>query len=98
MWAETVPASRNLASSSCSDDSPTRQLSAGESEICTFHNVREQGAILITKLRKHAASGPIDHPHADPPDPAPTNANGDGSLKTNNKEPGTYFCTIEVDP
>jgi uncharacterized surface anchored protein len=30
----------------------------------TFVNPRQRGAILVTKLRKHAASGPGDHPHA----------------------------------
>ena len=30
----------------------------------TFVNPRLRGAILITKVRKHAAAGPGDHPHA----------------------------------
>jgi hypothetical protein len=30
----------------------------------TFVNVRQTGAILVTKTRKHAASGPGNHPHA----------------------------------
>jgi hypothetical protein len=36
-------------------------------------------------------------PVGDPP-PTPTAANGDGSLTLNNKEPGTYTCTVVVDP
>jgi uncharacterized surface anchored protein len=30
----------------------------------TFVDVRDRGAILVTKLRKHAASGPGDHPQS----------------------------------
>lgn len=64
--AETVPAGWNLVSSSCSDGSDPASigLSGGETVTCTFTNARETGAILITKTRKHAASGPGDHPHA----------------------------------
>jgi len=64
--AETVPAGWNLVSSSCSDGSSPGAigLSAGETVTCTFHDAREQGAILITKTRKHAADGPGDRPHA----------------------------------
>jgi Prealbumin-like fold domain len=63
--AETVPAGWNLVSSSCDDGSDPASigLSAGETVTCTFHDAREQGAILITKTRKHAADGPGDHPH-----------------------------------
>jgi hypothetical protein len=64
--AETVPAGWNLVSSSCDDSSSPGSigLSAGETVTCTFHDARERGAILITKVRKHAASGSGDHPHA----------------------------------
>jgi hypothetical protein len=31
---------------------------------CTYTNTLRQGAIKITKTRKHAADGPGDHPHA----------------------------------
>jgi hypothetical protein len=57
--AETVPANWNLTGSSCSDSSPVTAivLSAGETVTCTFTNARERGAIDITKLYKHAASG-----------------------------------------
>jgi Prealbumin-like fold domain len=63
--AETVPTGWNLVSSSCSDGSNPASigLSAGETVTCTFHDAREKGAILITKMRKHAADGPGDHPH-----------------------------------
>ena len=37
-------------------------------------------------------------PVGDPPNPTPTAANGDGSLTLSNKVPGTYTCTIVVDP
>jgi hypothetical protein len=52
-------------SSSCDDGSNPASigLSAGETVTCTFHDAREQGAILITKTRKHAADGSGDHPH-----------------------------------
>ena len=63
--AETVPAGWNLDSATCSDGSSPASigLSAGETVTCTFTNVRERGAIVVTKTRKHAASGPGDHPH-----------------------------------
>jgi Prealbumin-like fold domain len=64
--AETVPAGWNLVSATCSDGSPVSAiaLSDGETVTCTFHNARERGGIDILKLRKHAADGPGDHPHA----------------------------------
>jgi Prealbumin-like fold domain len=64
--AETVPAGWNLVSSSCDDGSnpASISLSGGETVTCTFHDARETGAVRITKTRKHAASGPGDHPHA----------------------------------
>jgi hypothetical protein len=64
--AETpIPAGWNLVSASCDDGSPISaiDLQDGETIICTFHNARQRGAIDITKLRKHAADGPGDHPH-----------------------------------
>jgi len=63
--AETVPAGWNLTSATCTDGSDPASigLSAGESVTCTFVDAREQGAIEITKLRKHAADGTGDHPH-----------------------------------
>jgi hypothetical protein len=63
--AETVPAGWNLVSSSCDDGSAPAAigLSAGENVVCTFHDARQTGAILITKTRKHAADGAGDHPH-----------------------------------
>lgn len=39
-------------------------ISASETVECTFTNTLQRGAILVTKTRKHAASGPGDHPHA----------------------------------
>jgi Prealbumin-like fold domain len=62
---ETVPAGWNLVSATCDDDSPISaiDLQDGETVTCTFHNARERGAIDITKMRKHAADGPGDHPH-----------------------------------
>ena len=64
--AETVPAGWNLVSSSCSngDDPSAVTLAAGGDVTCTYHNARERGAIDIEKLRKHAADGPGNHPHA----------------------------------
>ncbi|MGR0221050.1 prealbumin-like fold domain-containing protein [Agromyces sp. ZXT2-6] len=65
--AETVPANWNLSSATCDDgsDPATIGLSPGETVTCTFTNVRELGAIEITKLRKHAADGlGVNHPHA----------------------------------
>ena len=40
-------------------------LSPGNATVSlTFVDVRQTGAILVTKTRKHAADGPGDHPHA----------------------------------
>jgi hypothetical protein len=63
--SETVPAGWNLVSETCDDNSDPQSigLSGGETVTCTFVNARERGAIDITKLRKHAADGPGDHPH-----------------------------------
>lgn len=63
--AETVPAGWNLASATCDDGSDPASigLSGGETVTCTFVNERQQGAILITKTRKHAAFGPGDWAH-----------------------------------
>jgi hypothetical protein len=63
--AETVPAGWNNTSATCDDGSAPGSigLSAGETVTCTFVNAREKGAILITKTRKHAASGAGNHPH-----------------------------------
>ncbi|MFF2494466.1 collagen binding domain-containing protein [Agromyces sp. NPDC058064] len=60
--AETVPANWHLVSATCSgDDDGTDpaaiELDPGEDVVCTFHNERNTGAILIEKMRKHAASG-----------------------------------------
>ncbi|GAA1766009.1 MSCRAMM family protein [Agromyces humatus] len=64
--SETVPANWNLVSETCDDasDPQSISLSAGETVTCTFVNEREKGSIKIVKTRKHAASGPGDHPHA----------------------------------
>ena len=63
--SEDVPAGWNLVSETCDDGSDPQSigLSGGETVTCTFHDARERGAILITKTRKHAASGSGDHPH-----------------------------------
>ena len=63
---ETLPAGWNLVSSTCSDTSLVSAISlqGGETVTCTFHNAREQGAIDILKMRKHAAApGTDDVPH-----------------------------------
>lgn len=64
--AESVPAGWTLVSSTCSDGSAPSAigLSGGETVTCTFHDKRDTGSILITKMRKHAADGPGAHPHA----------------------------------
>jgi Prealbumin-like fold domain len=64
--AETVPANWVLTSATCDDGSPVTNISVSPNETvtCTFTNTLQTGAILITKMRKHAADGPGDHPHA----------------------------------
>jgi Prealbumin-like fold domain len=39
-------------------------LAAEDTIDCTFVNTLKQGAIKVTKTRKHAAEGPGDHPHS----------------------------------
>ncbi|MCD5346325.1 collagen binding domain-containing protein [Agromyces sp. S2-1-8] len=67
--AETVPANWHLVSASCTGDDDgtdpaTIVLDPGEDVVCTFHNDRNVGAILIEKTHKHAADGPGDHPES----------------------------------
>ena len=101
----------------------------------TFVDVRHRGAILVTKVRKHAASGPGEQPHggvdftvngvtkttdaitgqvcfdnlllgsytvtettpADPADATPNDFD-DVSETFKNLQPGTYTCTVVIDP
>jgi Prealbumin-like fold domain/Domain of unknown function (DUF5979) len=64
--AETVPANWVLTSATCDDGSPVTNISVSPNETvtCTFTNTLQTGAIQVTKMRKHAADGPGDHPHA----------------------------------
>jgi hypothetical protein len=64
--AETVPSNWNLVSATCDDGSDPAAigLSAGETVTCTFHDAREVGAILISKMAKHAAAAGGEKPHA----------------------------------
>lgn len=74
--SETVPANWALVSATCEDQdgNATGTLSgstvsdiavaADDVVTCTFTNKLQQGAIKVTKTRKHAASGSGDHPHA----------------------------------
>jgi len=63
--AETDKADWNLTSATCDNgDAPSAiTLDGGDDVTCTFVNVRERGAIEITKTRKHAAAGGTA-PHA----------------------------------
>jgi hypothetical protein len=64
--SETVPANYTLTSAVCDDGSPVTaiDIAPGETVTCTFTNTLKQGAIKVTKTRKHAADGPGDHPHS----------------------------------
>jgi hypothetical protein len=42
----------------------TFDIGIGDTLDCTYNNRLQQGAILVTKTRKHAAEGSGDHPHA----------------------------------
>jgi hypothetical protein len=61
-----VPSNYVLTSAVCDDGSPVTAIDLGQGETvtCTFTNTLQQGAIKVTKTRKHAADGPGDHPHA----------------------------------
>ena len=64
--AETVPTNWNLDAATCDNgDAPSAiTLEAGDDVTCTFTNELERGALVITKLRKHAADGSGDHPQS----------------------------------
>jgi hypothetical protein len=64
--SETVPVNWALTSATCDDGSDPSAISlqAQEHVTCTFTNTLQQGAIKVTKTRKHAADGQGDHPHA----------------------------------
>jgi hypothetical protein len=64
---ETVPANWELTSATCDngDDPSAITLTSTPTIVtCTFTNTLQQGAIKVTKTRKHAADGPGDHPQA----------------------------------
>jgi len=71
----TLPAGWEFVSLDCSassadtefvvtDANVTFDIGVGDTLDCTYNNRLQQGAILVTKTRKHAAEGPGDHPHA----------------------------------
>jgi hypothetical protein len=60
--ASTVPAANY--STSTTTRAVTFSIAGGETLECTFTNRLQQGAIKVTKTRKHAADGSGDHPHA----------------------------------
>jgi hypothetical protein len=64
--AETVPANWSLTSATCDDGSDPSAIDLGPAETvtCTFTNTLQQGAIIVTKTRKHAADGPGPHPQS----------------------------------
>ncbi|WP_427383300.1 prealbumin-like fold domain-containing protein [Janibacter sp. G56] len=69
--AETVPTSWDLTGTACTSteagDASTVgaiDLDPGETVTCTFTNAVEKGGLLITKLRKHQASGSGWHPQS----------------------------------
>jgi len=65
--AEQVPANWHIVGTpSCDDNSSPAAISlqGGETVTCTWHDDRDVGAIDISKLRKHAADGPGDHPQS----------------------------------
>jgi hypothetical protein len=64
--SETVPANWSLTSATCDDGSDPSAIDLGPAETvtCTFTNTLQQGAIIVSKTAKHAASGPGDHPLA----------------------------------
>jgi hypothetical protein len=71
----TLPDGWEFVNVDCSDSSAntdytvtaenvTFDIAAGDVLDCTYNNRQQQGAILVTKTRKHAADGPGPHPHA----------------------------------
>jgi Prealbumin-like fold domain len=64
--SEVVPANWDLTSATCDNgnDPAAITLPANTTVTCTFTNTLQQGAIKVTKTRKHAADGQGDHPHA----------------------------------
>jgi Prealbumin-like fold domain len=65
--SETVPANWSLTSATCDNgnDPSAISIAPGSTVTCTFTNTLQQGAITVTKMAKHAASGNSDdHPLA----------------------------------
>jgi hypothetical protein len=63
--SETVPANWDLTSAVCDNGDPTAIIVvANATTTCTFTNTLKHGAIVVTKMAKHAASGAGDHPLA----------------------------------
>jgi hypothetical protein len=64
--SETVPANWSLTSATCDNgnDPSAITITPDVTVTCTFTNTLQLGAITVTKLAKHAASGPGDHPLA----------------------------------
>jgi hypothetical protein len=64
--SETVPANWSLTSAVCDNgnDPSAISITPDVTVTCTFTNTLQQGAITVTKMAKHAASGPGDHPLA----------------------------------
>ena len=62
----SLDCSASSADTDCivTDENVTFAIAAGDVLDCTYNNRQQQGAILVTKTRKHAAEGPGDHPHA----------------------------------
>jgi Prealbumin-like fold domain len=73
---DVIPANWQFARIDCSASSPgvdpiivgaqiTFDIDSADDVLdCTYINTLREGAIQITKTRKHAASGPGNHPHA----------------------------------
>lgn len=96
--AESAKAGWHLVSSSCSDGSSPGSIgiSGGETVTCTFHNAQDRGAILIHKLRKHAAGGSGYQPHPGVTfnvNGVPVVTNGNGDACVDNLLLGSYLVT-----
>ena len=67
-------------------------------ETVSFHNMPLTNITVSVDSQVNGGTASTIQCVPGPATPTSTNANGDGSLPLNNLQPGTYTCTIVVDP
>ena len=101
---ETVPSGYHVVgSASQSGVVVTESTCASGATLVNFDNIPLTNVQVV--IDSQVAGGTdsqvectLDGETDTPPDDLDTGASGDGTLTTNNVEPGTYTCTIVIDP